>query len=75
MNDFRHLRIEFTINNPKNPKPCNIQIGVDKDQLETKEVIRNGFGIILTPKDGIVPTQKIDKIGRYDFKYESYITS
>jgi hypothetical protein len=64
----QHLRIEFTINNPKNPKPCNIQIGVDKDQLETKEVIRNGFGIILTPKHGIKPTQKIDKIGKNAWK-------
>ena len=63
VNNCRYVRISFTIHNPTNPKPVNVRIGVDKDQFDNKELVRNGFGIILTTNDGIVPTQRIHKSG------------
>ena len=65
--NHRYVRISFTINNPKNPKPVNVQIGVNKDQLDNKEIVRNGFGIILTRNDGIVPTPRIHKSGSISY--------
>ena len=65
--NHRYVRISFTINNPKNPKPVNVQIGVNNDQLDNKEIVRNGFGIILTRNDGIVPTPRIHNSGSLSY--------